>query len=197
MVSSVLKTILLVTMIVATGTSVRGDETRKINATSPDGKNVISVTVSDNRVPAFTVARSDQTLIDSSPLNIVLAEKGSLTDGAKLQSVQQGRLDETFTLPWGKARSVRNHCSQMRLRFRSAQGIDWNLCLRAYDDGVAFRYELPKQEGLTDFVLAGETTEFQLCGQSIGAVHHRAKLHHASRVPSTSTSPTPRCRPKH
>lgn len=168
MISSVLKTILLlVAMIVLNGATTRGDEIRTVDVVSPDGKNMISVALpedSGKRLPVFTVARSGQTLIEPSPLNIVLAEKGSLTAGTELLNVQEDRLDDTFTLPWGKSRLVRNRCALARLRFKSAAGILWNLELRAYDDGVAFRTGLPEQDALRDFVLTGEATEFRLNG---------------------------------
>ncbi len=166
MISSISKTILLFLItVVVSGTIVCGDEIRTINVTSPNGKNTISLVLpegNDKRPPVFSVTRSDQTLIESSPLNIVLAQKGSLTEGAQLVRVQEDDFDETFMLPWGKTRSVRNHCSLTTLRFKSEQGILWDLYLRTYDDGVAFRYGLPEQDSLHDFVLSRETTEFRL-----------------------------------
>jgi hypothetical protein len=36
--------------------------------------------------------------------------------------------------------------------------------VRAYDDGVAFRYDLPKQAALENFVLTNERTEFTFAG---------------------------------
>jgi hypothetical protein len=40
---------------------------------------------------------------------------------------------------------------------------------RAYDEGVAFRYQVPAQAGLTSFVIGDEVTEFRLpMGRSAG-----------------------------
>ena len=42
---------------------------------------------------------------------------------------------------------------------------------RAFDDGVAFRYELPKQRNLNAFLIADELTEFAMAdnAKSTGA----------------------------
>jgi alpha-glucosidase len=36
--------------------------------------------------------------------------------------------------------------------------------VRAYDNGVAFRYDLPQVSGLGNFVLTRELTEFRFAG---------------------------------
>lgn len=168
MVSGVSKTCLfLMAMTLSNGLATRGDTRRAVDITSPDGKNKIAVAFPEKgskAPPRFTVTRLGQTVVEPSALNIVLAESGLLTEGSQLVSVQEDRLDDTFTLPWGKSRLVRNRCSLARLRLKSAASILWDLELRAYDDGVAFRYGLPEQDSLRNFVLAGEATEFRLSG---------------------------------
>ncbi len=168
MAPSVSKTCLfLVAMTLSHGLATRGDTRRAADVTSPDGKNRIAVAFpqeDSKAAPVFTVTRLGQSIIEPSALNIVLAQSGSLTEGSQLVRVQEDRLDDKFELPWGKSRLVQDRCSLARLRLKSAAGISWKLELRAYDDGVAFRYGLPEQDSLRNFVLAAETTEFRLSG---------------------------------
>jgi alpha-glucosidase len=164
--SYILKTcVFLVAAMLTYGSAARGAEPRMVDVISPDGENTITVTLpkeGSQTPPTFAVARSGRMVIEPSALNVILAGSGSLTGSARLVSVREDRLDETITLLWGKSRLVRNRCSLARLRLKSAADILWDLELRAYDDGVAFRYGFPEQNALDSFVLKAETTEFRL-----------------------------------
>ena len=46
----------------------------------------------------------------------------------------------------------------------------WEVVIRAYDDGVAFRYRLAAQEGWDRFAIAGERTRFHLPGDALAYV---------------------------
>lgn len=144
------------------------DAGRIISVRSPDGKNTITLERSgtgNQSILTYTVNRGDKTVIKPSALRITLAGKRRLTEGLRIQELKEDRVDETFALLWGKCRNVRNVCSEARLRMENADGILWDLELRAYDDGVAFRYGFPEQESLRDFVLSDESTEYRLEGK--------------------------------
>ena len=47
-------------------------------------------------------------------------------------------------------------------RARARRARRWEVVVRAYDDGAAFRYRFPAQEGWTRLVIAGERTGFRL-----------------------------------
>lgn len=144
-----------------------GTGERTVRVQSPDGKNTITLEHSGTGVQStltYTVRRDGNPVVEPSALQITLAGKGRLTQGVRIHTLKKDRLDETFSMPWGKSRTVRNVCSEARLRLESADGILWDLELRAYDDGVAFRSGFPEQESLRDFVLAEESTEFRLAG---------------------------------
>ena len=50
------------------------------------------------------------------------------------------------------------------LREQGAPGRRFDVVFRAFDDGVAFRYLVPEQEGLGDVLVTDELTEFALTG---------------------------------
>lgn len=156
-----------ISMMILSCSGPSGKKPKTVRVVSPDGKNTITAEISgkSGTTPlTFAVARSGKTVIEPSALKIVLEEKKPLTDGSHLVEFKEDLLDETFSMPWGKSAVVRNDCSQALLRLKNAEGVLWNLELRAYDDGVAFRYSLPVQDGLNDFVLEEEATEFRLAG---------------------------------
>jgi alpha-glucosidase len=76
--------------------------------------------------------------------------------------VEQRTIDQTSTLPWGKTRQLHDHCREADVRIQPKSGMKWSLQVRAYDDGVAFRYGVPGDVGLRDLLVEDESTEFRL-----------------------------------
>jgi len=133
---------------------------------SPGGRNVITVSCpgKPDAAPTFSVRRAGKDIIFPSAFRIVLAEDGDVAQGAKLVESREETFDRTFELPWGAARTVHDRYSGARLRFESRGGICWDLEVRAYDEGVAFRYTFPEQPKLLNLALEREATEFRLAG---------------------------------
>src|SRR5918998_2837349 len=70
--------------------------------------------------------------------------------------------DETFALPWGEVARVRDQHNELRVQVAEGRAPNRQLAVvfRAFDDGVAFRYELGESFG--EFVMMEELTEFAL-----------------------------------
>jgi alpha-glucosidase len=168
MTGSLKKTCAILMLTILTGCSGRGGgEERMVSVRSPDGKNVITVEhlgTKDRNSLTYSIERDGKKVVDSSAIRVVLSGKGQVAEGARLRELKEDRLDETFSPLWGKSRIVRNVFSEVQLRLESSTGILWDLELRAYDDGVAFRYGFPDQEGISDFVLGEESTEIRMEG---------------------------------
>ena len=77
-----------------------------------------------------------------------------------LKSTQPESEDETYTIPVGKTRTVRNHYNGVRADFEDATGRKLTIEVRAFDDGVAFRYMVPEQEAIKRTRIRQEMTEF-------------------------------------
>ena len=66
---------------------------------------------------------------------------------------------------FGKFSTVKDRYRELTLRLREnrpapAEAVDFEVLVRAYDDGVALRYVLPKQNSLGKFKLVEDRTEF-------------------------------------
>src|SRR6266699_17466 len=72
-------------------------------------------------------------------------------------------LSVTYTLGSALAR-VRDHHNELRVSVAevASPGRRFGVVFRAFDDGVAFRYELPEQPGLGEFAISDELSEFAL-----------------------------------
>ena len=135
---------------------------KDVKLTSPDGSLTVTVGV-DGGKAWYSVTRGQQAVINRSELGFVLKD-GDFKDGFKMGKVTRSSLDETWSQPWGEDAQVRNHYNEMRVRLQEKKMKKRNLdvVFRAFDDGVAFRYEFPRQSGLQDFVIMDELTQFAL-----------------------------------
>ena len=67
----------------------------------------------------------------------------------KLVDEKHETVDQPTALVWAKSAGVRNHYNETTLMFEDASAPEHKieLVVRAYADGVAFRYQLPEQAG--------------------------------------------------
>jgi len=113
---------------------------------------------------AYRVMRQGQPLIGDSRLGFILRNGRQLLRGLALDQQSTRRFDETWEQPWGERRYVRNHYNELRASFveRDHDHRRFDLVFRVFDDGVGFRYELPKQPALDEVQIQEELTEFAI-----------------------------------
>lgn len=121
--------------------------------TSPDGR--LSVNVDpDNLVYAVTV--DGKPLLSPSKLGLRFADGAILGDHADLLKVERRSHRGKWEDPFGASRQVPDHWNEVRLSLRDG-GREFGLIVRAYDEGVAIRYELPTGA----FTVVEDRTEFR------------------------------------
>ena len=101
----------------------------------------------------------------SSNRSLVLKLKdGSLKNDFTLVDSNMSSKDETWTQPWGEQRKIRNHYNELAvtLQQNAEPHRKLRVIFRVFDDAIAFRYEWPEQNGLKDFDIMDELTEFVL-----------------------------------
>ncbi len=135
---------------------------KDVKLSSPGGALTVTVGV-DGGHAWYQVMRGQEIILNSSELGLVLKD-GDLKDNFWMGRVERSSLDETWCQPWGEDAQVRNHYNEMKVSLQERGGYKRTLYVvfRAFDDGVAFRYEFPRQRGLQDFVIMDEVTQFAL-----------------------------------
>ncbi|HVZ64732.1 MAG TPA: glycoside hydrolase family 97 protein [Lacunisphaera sp.] len=130
------------------------------SVTSPDGH--VVVTVSDTAGLHYRVSFDGEPVIVDSRLGLDFAGGFSLGRAAAIASASRSDHDSAWDNPFGQHRTVRDHYRELKLELQEQANAPsrLNLIVRAYDQGVAFRYEIPVQPGLEDYVVTGENTEF-------------------------------------
>lgn len=119
--------------------------------TSPD--TLLSVAIKDSL--ELSITRSGKSILLDSPVGIVI-DKVDLRNDVRLLSAKPYTIDETYG--WhGNHSNVRNLCNGTILELQSGDQR-WKLDLRAYNDGVAFKFAV--ETGLP-VQFNGESTSFR------------------------------------
>lgn len=128
---------------------------------SPDGRTQVSVATRDGGL-YYTVERDGRPLLLRSRLGFEFQGAPALRDGLRIVGSTTSSRDTTWTQPWGEVARVRDHHNERRIDVEesAAPGRRFTLAVRVFDDGLGFRYELPEQSNLRDFVIMDELTEF-------------------------------------
>ncbi|HIY69530.1 MAG TPA: glycoside hydrolase family 97 protein [Candidatus Alistipes intestinigallinarum] len=108
--------------------------------TSPDGRIRTSVTLNEAGIPALQIDVDGEKRITATQLGLE-ADETNLASGFAIAEVSRTRHDETWTQPWGENKQIRDCHEEMAVKMRNAEGVTLVLRVRAFDDGVGFRYE--------------------------------------------------------
>lgn len=135
-----------------------------LSISSPDGKLKFSLKVTPENI-SYEVNYKKQPLVENSSLGFYF-DSGEFGSNLKVGKVRRKSIDETYELVVGKVSTARNHCNEMvvPLLEKISPGRLINLVVRAFNDGIAFRYEFPEQGGWNSYVMYDEKTQFRLSG---------------------------------
>ncbi len=148
----------------------------QVRVASPDGRNQVTVEIRDSRL-SYSLARDGRPMILPSVLGFEFRGAPPLRDRLRITDTTRQAKDEWWTQPWGEVARVRDHYNELAVTVVET-GADtvrpsarppvrhFTVRFRAFDDGVGFRYELPNQPGLGEFVISEELTEFALADNS-------------------------------
>jgi alpha-glucosidase len=132
---------------------------------SPDGRiglrfeltNVLDETA----VPVYSIRRNGQTVLSPSRLGLTFRSLPILA-GFTITHQATTNADTTWHPVYGERSTIRDHYNELRLTLEAqdAAGFQLELTFRAYNEGVAFCYTIPRQPGLHRVTIERELTEF-------------------------------------
>jgi alpha-glucosidase len=137
-------------------------QSESISAHSPNRRNELRLNIANGAV-TYEVLRDGKPLINPSSIRPILASP-PLTPVVAIKEQSRETINETSPLPWGKSSTLRDHAESVLVEVQSEQH-SWQLDLRAYDDGVAFRYRVPAPAQEQALTLLREETEFRPSGE--------------------------------
>lgn len=110
----------------------------------------------------YSVDFNGKPLIEASHLGYDIDNALPLGHKLGLMTSSRDTIDETYSLPSGKTKTVRNHYNEVVAEYlqNGSLGRRLNMEVRAFNDGVAFRYVIAATSPLLNFVSPNEITEF-------------------------------------
>lgn len=134
-------------------------DTTPLQLQSPNGKAAVELSLDADGQARYSVSWNGQPVLLPSPLGVQLGEDDRIERGLRIVASRRDASDTTYTLVAGKASHVRNHYHQLDVDLADAQGRTLGVVLRAYDDGIALRYRLPRP-AQGDLVVKEDLTGF-------------------------------------
>jgi len=132
-----------------------------LRVASPDGRNTVFVEVRNGNL-YYSLQRGGRPIILPSRLGFEFRGARALGDSLRLVNSTRNTVDNTWTQPWGEVARVRDHHNELKVSIAEtvAPGRRFDVVFRAFNDGIGFRYEVPAQPALGEFVITEELTQF-------------------------------------
>ncbi len=133
---------------------------------SPDGNLTLKFELRENGIPYYQLTYKQKPVIKPSRLGIETADIKPLLDGFTITDSAKTTIDESWEPVVGEQKVIRNNCIELlvTLSQKEQKNRFIRLRFRLFNDGLGFRYEFPKQQELSYFVIREEKTEFNLAG---------------------------------
>ena len=138
----------------------------KINPVqSPDGSLTLIIDVNDGQV-FYSVLKNEKLIIQNSKLGII-ADKFDLSEKLYIKTINQSSHNEVWTQVWGEQKEVVDNYNELLLTLSSKKNrLGMNIRFRVFNDGLGFRYELPKKYHTKTFNIIDEVTQFNFTEDS-------------------------------
>lgn len=136
---------------------------------SPDNTLQISVSLQRNidlktmltyKVDRITAGKTSS-VIETSPLGIDREDQQYSENLSFVSSKEVIRIDEKYRMRIGRQSEIRNNANELELTFKNDKGSLIQLVLRAYNDGVAFKYNFP-DKSKKEYTVKQELTGFKI-----------------------------------
>jgi hypothetical protein len=98
-----------------------------------------------------------------SALGIKLKEKPALDANFEILTSKTSNFNESWKPVLGEQASILNQYNELNVSLINKETkVKMNIIFRVFDEGVAFRYDFPKQAELNYFIISDEVTQFNL-----------------------------------
>ena len=180
------KSILLAVIIIIGGCTVNKETVVK----SPDGKFMFAIKSESGektqRIASFSMKAGNREILLPSYIEIILTEI-NLRGKLKLIRTESVSSDSQWINAFGEKRVIPDIYNQVKI-FLESNEIKVNLICRAYNEGVAFAYEFPEQEGIDSLTITDEKILYRFPDDFYAWSAARAQAKY-SRVPVSKIEP--------
>jgi glucan 1,4-alpha-glucosidase len=130
---------------------------------SPSNKIAVNFKLTANGQPAYSVNYNNKLVILESALGIKLKDKPALDANFEIENSKTATFNESWKPVLGEQSSIVNYYNELTISLiQKKTQVKMNIIFRVFDEGVAFRYDFPKQKDLNYFIISDEVSQFNL-----------------------------------
>lgn len=139
-------------------------EIAKVN--SPDESISIQAGVNSKSQLYYLVKLRNSVIIDTSYIDFEFQHQLPLKNNLKIVDAVSSSFNETWEMPWGEQRYVKNNYNELILKLKETTEPyrKFDIVFRAFDDGIGFRYVFHENESISEVTISDENTRFNLTG---------------------------------
>ena len=143
--------------------SLFGKKETEYDMPSPNGRNIAHFSLKAGRI-YYSLTRDQKPIIKLSALGFKICGENDLGQNLKLIRERKTKKDETIEMLWGEDRYIRNNYNEYTfyLTETTADARILTIRFRIFDNGIAFRYEIPAQPKFQNISVQDELTEFNI-----------------------------------
>lgn len=131
---------------------------------SPSGDFSLTVDVSPQGAPYYTLSYKGKPVVKESRLGIT-ADEMTFAEGFRITGTRTESVDQTWKPVWGEYSEIRDRYNELSVELKGGEPErTMTLRFRLSDDGLGFRYELPRQDHANYLTVKDEATEFNFAG---------------------------------
>jgi len=127
---------------------------------SPDLSVELTFKVNDGS-PLYSIKKNNKIIVDESLLGLMLKNNLDFTTDLKIKSISSSSHSSKWSPAFGEEKNILNEYNQMKVLL-SKDSLEMLLLFKIFDDGVAFKYEVPNQKNIISYDIIDEKTEFNL-----------------------------------
>ena len=132
---------------------------------SPSKSLILNFKLFKNVKPYYNVKYKGKPIILESYLGLKLKSGIDLSTNFRIQASNTNTFNETWKPILGEQATIVNHYNELTVSLSQPKSkININIIFRVFDEGVAFRYDFPKQSNLNYFIISDEVSEFNVTG---------------------------------
>jgi hypothetical protein len=113
----------------------------------------------------YEVSYKKKSVILKSYLGVKLKAGRDLDSNFTILNTTKKSIDESWQPVLGEQSNIKNNYNELTIElYQQLSDRKMNVIFKVFDEGVAFRYEFPKQANLNYFIISDEKSEFNLTG---------------------------------
>ena len=134
---------------------------KTLKITSPNTNIAVKVHVKNGNVK-YVINFKDSVLIKPSNLGYLLKNSKPMNGNFSVNDFKISSSNSTWSQVWGENKVITDNFNKLEifLQEKVEPFRKMNVVFKVYDDGVGFRYEIPKQANLDSILIMEELTEF-------------------------------------